>query len=314
MATYKNKQITYGSTYNAKLHARAGDELKKSIVKNNLQIKGLDKQRDSAFKSIDEKLLREVGILLSNDAKIKLNYFDLAKDNDEAESDTSLSNLSNQRRERAQSLAQVQAQGGGETDALKAQGVALRNWAANQQPSNRSYSDSLTGVNNSIVDSDVTTGTNITNAIEQADTNKRDAFNQHKESVGAVLTTNIDLYGKMSDYYRQTSDAMQTKTEKVQQSGKPKNTTTKQWQSSAGTKTSKRYDKEVDNSFLNMHKEEQKLADLNGLTYTAPLATKEQLGFQETPKLLQKQNTTDIDNAQLLTKQKRPEGATLRKW
>lgn len=83
---------------------------------------------------------RMAGILKSRD------------DNEKSEVDASFANLSNRARESTDLLAQAASQGAGETDTLKTQLMAIRNWDANQADVNRSYFDTQRSINTSIAD------------------------------------------------------------------------------------------------------------------------------------------------------------------
>ena len=73
-------------------------------------------------------------------------------DNRKAESDASFGNLANRAREMSDLTAQAASVGAGETDTLKTQLMAVRNWDANQDEINRSYFDTQRSVNASIND------------------------------------------------------------------------------------------------------------------------------------------------------------------
>ena len=90
---------------------------------------------------------RMTGILKSRD------------DNEKSEVDASFANLSNRARESTDLLAQAASQGAGETDTLKTQLMAIRNWDANQADVNRSYFDTQRSINSSIADLNADTRT-----------------------------------------------------------------------------------------------------------------------------------------------------------
>ena len=80
-------------------------------------------------------------------------------DNEKSEVDASFANLSNRARESTDLLAQAASQGAGETDTLKTQLMAIRNWDANQADVNRSYFDTQRSINSSIADLNADTRT-----------------------------------------------------------------------------------------------------------------------------------------------------------
>ena len=73
-------------------------------------------------------------------------------DNEKSEVDASFANLGNRARESTDLLAQAAMQGAGETDTLKTQLMAIRNWDSNQADVNRSYFDTQRSINSSIAD------------------------------------------------------------------------------------------------------------------------------------------------------------------
>ena len=80
-------------------------------------------------------------------------------DNEKSEVDASFANLSNRARESTDLLAQAAMQGAGETDTLKTQLMAIRNWDSNQADVNRSYFDTQRSINSSIADLNADTRT-----------------------------------------------------------------------------------------------------------------------------------------------------------
>lgn len=107
------------------------------------------------------------------------------KDNEKNEHDSSFANLSNRAREATDSLAQLAAQGAGETDTLRGQLMSLRNWDANQGEINRSYYDTNRGINNSLVDLIAGTREDLVNA-----------WNGKEDDLGEAYTT---YYNQMAD-------------------------------------------------------------------------------------------------------------------
>lgn len=313
MAKTTYKQTTKGDIRGAKDLSKAARNLQKFVNINKEKLDNLKVQYQSSSQAIAERLQRDTGVLLSGFEEAGANYGRLAKDNDAAESDNSFSNLANMRRERAQSLEQVLAQGGGETDLLKAQGIALRNMGANQMDTNRSFADTLTSINNNISDANVQTRSSLAQTAEESDLAQRQAWNELQSGSGSVLGEQVDLLGQIGNLYGQGANAARTVTAKTVTTGK-KNQKTTQSQGSKETKLSKTYTKRQDQANKDSVKTVQQLADLNKQTYTSQLQTPEQLGFTELNKKQGVQNMNEQSNAQTLTQMKGPEGATLRKW
>jgi hypothetical protein len=138
---------------------------------------------------------------VSNDLKLLLdqamaNYTDTLGDvntglrsNEKAEADASFGNLANRAREKMDLVSQALSQGAGESDVLRSQLQALRNWDANQGEVNRSFFDTLNSTNATLTDLNVGTKSNMTGYEMDA--------NQRKSSVWD------DFYSTMSDSYTQ---------------------------------------------------------------------------------------------------------------
>lgn len=313
MAKTTYNQITKGDVKGAQDFAKAAKNLQKIAGINKTKLANLKTQYNQSAADIAAELQRGSARLLVSHDEAGANYLQLGKDNESAESDNSFSNLANMRRERAQTLDQVLSQGGGETDLLKAQGVALRNWNSNQQDTNRSFADTLTSINNSISDSNQQSLANLTNLSEDSDKALRQAFNELQAGEGSILGEQTDLYGQVANLYGQGSAAARTTTAKTVTTG-TKNQKTTQSQGVKETKLSKSYTKQQDKANADLVKTAKQLADINKQTYTSDVKSAEDLGYVALQKQTGEQNTNDQANAQTLTKIEGPEGATLRKW
>lgn len=318
-STYK--QTTKGNKSEARKHAKQGKTLGQLAKINKRKLRNLDKQFQAATRDIEAKLQRDLALLKESQAAAGANYARQGADNDAAESDTSFANLANMRRERTQSLAQVAAQGGGETDMLKAQAAALRNWSQNQSQANRSYADTLSSINTSISDTNMSNKANFQNAGEQADADTRAAFNQWKEAQGQVYNEQASIYSQQSELYGQAAtsaaDQYAVNTTKETTKGEKNftNTTTAtQSGNEKRTKLSRKYEKKQDRANKNVLKNAEDLANLNSEVYQSNVRSAEELGYEEIDLLKQKQNMNQLGNAQKLTKISGVQGATLRKW
>lgn len=124
------------------------------------QVKALESLLASGFAKVrDQKLANARLIYAQQDAELVQGYkarlgslLDNREDNEKAESDASFGNLHNRVREAGELLAQTASLGAGETDTLRAQTMAIRNWDANQSDINRSYFDTQRSVNSAITD------------------------------------------------------------------------------------------------------------------------------------------------------------------
>lgn len=305
------KQTTTANKQLVANKRKSGNRLLELIQINSKKFAGLDNQLAAGNQSINDKLVKELAALLEGQQATAGNYKRLAADNDAAESDNSFQNLMQQRQERSAALQQVQLQGGGETDALKAQAMSLKNWDANQGKTNRAYADTLTSINNNIVDSNTQTKAQYTNAINQADANMRQAFNEWKNSTGEVLKENSDSYTQALNAFNEAEDSAYTQVQTNKSSG-TKNVKSTQTQSSNSNKLSKQQTTSADSAFKGLKKNTQAISDLTNKSFTSTLENKtpEQMGFQAQEEQEQKQNMNNLGSAQTLTKMKKPEGAS----
>ena len=131
------------------------------------QLAALKSLLDSGFKrALDQKLANTQLLYEQQDADLLKGYrarigglAGSRADNDKSEVDASFGNLSNRARESNDLLAQAAMQGAGETDTLKTQLMAIRNWDANQADVNRSFFDTQRSINSSIADLNADTRT-----------------------------------------------------------------------------------------------------------------------------------------------------------
>ena len=172
-----------------------GSSIKKSSDKP--QVKALKKLLKSGLKkTLDQQKrdmtarYKEADALLVHGYRDRLWQLNAARrDNDASEHDSSFRNLANRARESNDSLAQLAAQGAGETDVLRGQMMAARNWDANQGDINRSYYDTNTQINSALTDLNASTRENRVNAWNQWQDDVADATNQY--------------YGKRADAWAQ---------------------------------------------------------------------------------------------------------------
>lgn len=169
--------------------AQKGTNQSKLDALNKLVESGLQSGRDLKLTSLeaDLKLLLDQAFANYDATLGDLNAG--LRDNEKSESDSTFSNLANRARESQDVVTQALSQGAGESDVLKTQLQALRNWSANQGDINRSYFDTLTSTNSGITDLNVATKSNVTGYELDA--------NQRKSSIWD------DFYKGMSDSYTQ---------------------------------------------------------------------------------------------------------------
>lgn len=110
-------------------------------------------------------------------------------------------------RQRANALSELMAQGAGESDVLRGQGMSLRSWAANQGEVNRAFHDSAESINASLTDLTTDTRSARVQNQQQAIDDKAQLWNSYFDAKSEALTQLGNTYGQMGDYYDQADDA-----------------------------------------------------------------------------------------------------------
>ena len=128
-----------------------------------------------------EALLRNYGIQLGI-------LDDSSEDNDAAASDNTYQAVENAARERGEIVAQAAMQGSGETDMLRAQVQALRNFNDNQSATSRSYFDTLGSINASIQGLNVDASTGLGNIWNQAEADRESSWANYYNQMADTWT------------------------------------------------------------------------------------------------------------------------------
>lgn len=267
-------------------YAAANAAARSASSKQNDNTRAAAEAKHSLLAAFDAALKTKLGNvsqgLASSDSLLLSNYKTALgglqgtrADNEKAESDSSFSNISNTLRERGDILAEVASQGAGETDALQAQLAALRNYQSNQTEINRAFHDTQRSVNRSIVGLNTDTITGRKNLYDKAEDDRETAY---------------------SNFYNQSADAW-NEIFNIENSNTNVNSA-----SSVG------YDKKFADAAA-------KVAEFAGKSYAKKafdpaLRQWEGQGKEEERALTS--NKAQVIN--LGQAQKRPEGATLRKW
>ena len=232
--------------------------------------------RDTKIANIAQALKGADKLLLENYATVLEGLLGSAKNNAAAEADNSFANIANAVRERGDIMGEAAANGAGETDLLRAQLAALRNYDANQNETNRSFFDTLNSINSA-------TGSLNTDTA----TSRANLFNQSQS----------DIESTWSNYYNQVADTWT-------QIGNIENSNT-----NVKTDSSNAYDKAYGQSAS----EAAKAAASSYRREGAPEGYTEWSGKgAEQDAALTSSNKAATVN--LGAAPKRPEGATLRKW
>lgn len=117
------------------------------------------------------------------------------QDNEKAEGAASFANTTNRLRESGDLLGETSAMGAGESDTMRAQLQAVRNWDANQGEVGRSFFDTLRTVNSSITDLNNDTRTSRINVREQAYSDKEQVWANYYDRVADTWTQIYNIEG-----------------------------------------------------------------------------------------------------------------------
>ena len=198
------------SSYNAAARAssRKQNEATAALVDQQSQlIDAFAKQRDiklgnilSAFTSSDARLLDNYRTALAGLEGTRAN-------NEKAEADTSFSNVSNAIRERTNILAEAAANGAGESDLLRAQLQALRNYSNNQGEVNRSFYDTLQSINNSVTALNNDTANSRTNLYNQREADRESAWANYANQTADAWTQIMNIESANTNVDSDSSEA-----------------------------------------------------------------------------------------------------------
>jgi len=132
-----------------------------------------------------------------------------AQNNDIAASDATIETDANRIRERTMALSELAAQGGGESDGLRAQLMSLRSGAANQSEVNRSFSDSERSINASRLDLALDTHNARVNMMTEANADKEQLWGDYYAQTSEAQTQLGNALGQQAEYYGLALEAQQ---------------------------------------------------------------------------------------------------------
>jgi hypothetical protein len=186
----------------AKDRSRRENEATKALVDQQVKLAGsFGKQRDTKLKNVSSTYSAGDSNLLKGYGQALGGLRSTAKDNDKSEGDSTFQNVANAMRERGDVLGEISNNGGGETDVLRGQLAALRNYTNNQNEVNRSFFDTLNSINRSITSLNVDTTTSRNNLWNQAEADREAAwanyYNQQAETWTQI--TNIENSNNNTD-------------------------------------------------------------------------------------------------------------------
>lgn len=271
---------------------------------------GLQQVRDTQLTAIDSSLKTKLAQLQQTFDSSLRDFRANEADNNATEADASFANIGNRAREKGDLLTQALSQGAGESDLLRSQMQALRNWSANQGDVNRSFYDTQSSINAGITDLNNATKTGRINEEQSANASRGDIWDQFYGSTA-------DTYTQMSNLDQQNYLLGEEITAAEQAKGQ--STALLDWLNSG-----RNYDEYVEpqlpsvqarkpGSYTSPYAEEA--AKAAGSTWTNPGVSDETKGWKGATTtngaLTSSQSWNATDN---VGSKKRPEGAGLRKW
>ena len=270
--------------------------------------------RDNALKMLDEALgaklaqLQKTFDLASADFAVNL------RDNEKSESDASFTNIANRAREKQDLVTQALSQGAGESDVLKSQLQALRNWSVNQGDINRSFFDTRASINAGITD--LNTSTQQSRMNEELSTNmaKADRWDDFYESMASSYS---DMANLDQSNYLLSGEISAAEKQKEQATG------VLNWLNEGKSFADYETPRLATMAAAKAAPYESKYADLaaqmTGSTWKNPGLSNETKNWEGMAQSQTTLTNTQPWNAQDNTEsgtptKKRPEGATLRRW
>lgn len=225
------------------------------------------------------------------------NFEGAAEDNAKAGSAASVDNLANRSRERAGALANLAAQGAGESDTLRGAEMSLRNWEANQGEVNRSYYDTLRSINSALGDLTAGTRAQLVADAQQANAQRGAAYDQFYANMSEKWAQLGDLFGQRSEQYgnawSMTSD--------------PDSAVASRKEARLDLRRQNRAERRSNRAY-------RRAAHFLGQTYKDPGLPDVVQDWEGAADFEGQNNFSLFQNAATTIAPKAPEGATLRKW
>jgi hypothetical protein len=157
--------------------------------------------------ALQQKLQNVNEILKVQDATLMEGYRERVKslggaldDNEKAAASQSSAAGGTMLRERANALSEIAMQGAGESDAMAAQMISLRNWSANQTEVERAKFDTLRSINSGLSDLNVDTKAGRINLQAQGLADKEQLWTNYYNQRSETLTQLGNVLGQRADY------------------------------------------------------------------------------------------------------------------
>ena len=174
--------------------------VKKSSDKT--QVAALEKLLDSGFAAARDQRLANIDTAYKQGDKILTDGYEsriqtllsMREDNEVAEGASSWANASNRAREAGDILTEIASQGAGETDQMRADLIAARNWSANQLEVARSFQDSLASNNNAVTDLNADVRSARYNLANQANSDREQAWANFANQMTDTATQLGNIY------------------------------------------------------------------------------------------------------------------------
>lgn len=271
--------------------------------------------RDAQLAALDQALKTKLGQIRTTFEESIGDFRTNLRDNEASEADASFDNLSNRARETQDVVSQALSQGAGESDVLRSQLQALRNWSSNQSDINRSFFDTRASVNAGITDLNMATQTGMKNEEMSTNAARGQRWDDFYDATGQTFSdmANLDQQNYLLDSeiaanrrQRSGSQALVSWLDSGKNAEDYKASTAKSESSWAPKAYTSDY--------------ARKAAEAAGSVWKDPgisKATQEWEGAAQSEGSL---NNSQLWNAQANTavdgtrRRKRPEGATLRRW
>jgi uncharacterized protein YdaT len=266
------------------LENAANLELQAKAIKDALNVE-FARGRDQNLSDLDKVLTQQLNTLKEGAQLRGMQFLKQAEDTEGATAGVAESGISNLVRERSDSLNAVLEHGAGETDAMRAMLMSARNWHANAQENNRSYFDTMNSVNNSIVDLNIDTKTGLSNAANQAESERERIWQDYYNRRSEAYTQYGNIKGQQAEYFAQAKE-MGVKPKKGEEAAA---------------------EKAMKEAFQNA-------ADESGKSYVNQGLPEWIQEYKGTEQVQARQSNTNLAAAIEFQPVKKAEGATLRKW
>lgn len=190
-ARYRRQAENLEAQAKALKHALRVD-LKKGLLQQLGDINQVSQQQD---KIVRQGFRARMGSLLG-----------AAEDNTKAAEGQTGINQQNLVRERNSALSEAMAQGAGESDALRAMMMSLRNWNANQTEIERGYFDTLRSIQSGQTDLETDTKTALVNNAIQRNSDKEMLWTNYYNQRSEIWTQLGNVRGQQADYYAMAAE------------------------------------------------------------------------------------------------------------